>query len=335
VRARSLAVRSALTVVVAVASQMPVWGQQSWNPPRTPDGQPDLQGVWLSNGATPLERPKALEGKSFLTDEEVRQLKTRADRLFKDEDGDAAPGDNFFLAALSNPEHYRNPNATGGAADMIEREFDNRTSLIVDPPDGRIPWTPEGQRRQGLAVAARLAAAPEGPEDLSNEMRCLTFGTPRIGGPYSAGTFSYYQILQTPGYVILNMEFAHEARVIPLDGRPHLPERVRQWSGDSRGRWEGNTLVVDSTNFSPKSFFLGSSERLHMVERFTRVAPNAIEYRVTVSDATTWTKPWTAEIRLKQTQERVYEVACHEGNFRIVTDILAGAHAQGKIDGKP
>jgi len=325
-----LASRSVLAIVVAVAVQLSVSAQQTQKLPRTPDGHPDLQGVWLSNAATPLERPKALEGKPLLTAEEVKELKARADRIFKDGKADAAPGDNFFLATLANPERYKNPNATGGAEDLIDREFENRTSLIVDPPDGKIPWTPEGQRRQTAIAAARLAAAPAGPEDLSNEMRCLTFGTPRLGGPYSAGAFSYYQILQTPGYVILNMEFAHEARIVPMDGRPHLPEAIRQWSGDSRGRWDGDTLVIESTNFSPRSFFLGSSDQLQLVERFTRVALDTIKYDVTVTDPSTWTKPWSAEIRLKRTQDQLYEVACHEGNFRIVTDILAGAHASGK-----
>jgi len=168
--------------------------------------------------------------------------------------------------------------------------------------------------------------APDGPEDLTNLMRCITYGTPRLGGAYTAGAFSYSQILQTPGYVILHMEFAHEARIIPLDGRPHLPENIRQWSGDSRGRWEGETLVVETTNFSPKSFFLGSRDRLYLVERFTRVAPDTIKYEITVSDATVWTRPWTAEILLAQKSDRLYEVACHEGNFAIVTDILSGAH---------
>jgi hypothetical protein len=156
--------------------------QPAWKAPRTPDGQPDLQGVWLANRATPLGRPQALANKPFLTDDEVNELKARADRIFNDGKADAAPGDNFYLAALANPDVYKNPNATGGAEDLIEREFDNRTSLIVDPPDGRIPWTAEGERRRAAAIATGLAATPDGPEDLSNLMRCITFGTPRLGG---------------------------------------------------------------------------------------------------------------------------------------------------------
>jgi hypothetical protein len=302
---------------------------KTWAPLLTPDGQPDLQGVWLSDSATPLERPQALEGRQFLTDDEVTELQRRAARLFrKDGSADFAGGDNFFLAALANLEQYKAPNkTTGGAFEMVDRQFDNRTSLIVDPPDGKVPWTPEGEQRLAAAAAARLASATAGPEELTNDMRCLTFGVPRLGGNYGAGIYSYYQILQAPGYVVLMTEFIHETRIIPLDGRPHLPDSIRQWEGDSRGRWEGNTLIVDTTNFSPKSFFMGSAENLHLIERFTRVAPDKINYEMTVNDLTTWTKSWKAEIPLKQTQDRIYEVACHEGNSEVMHDILAGSRA--------
>jgi hypothetical protein len=289
-------------------------------------GQADLQGVWLSNGATPLERPKGLEGKPFLTDAEVAELKKRAARLFKEGNSDFASGDNAFLAAYANVEQYKNPNiSTGGAEDMVDREFDNRTSLIVDPPDGKLPaLTPAAQRRQ--AEAAEAAKRPTTrPEDLTNFIRCITFGVPRVGGNFGAGPYSYYQIFQTAGHVVLFTEMIHEARIIPLDGRPHLPQNIRQWSGDSRGRWEGKTLVVDTTNFSTKSNFMGSAENLHLVERFTRVAPNRVDYAVTIDDPTTWTKPWTAVIRLKQTQENIYEFACHEGNYVSMVSMLSGS----------
>jgi len=325
---------------------------KTWTPPLTPSGQPDLQGVWVSNSATPLERPKALEGRQFLTDDEVTELKQRAARLFGGGNADAAGGDNVFLAALANLEDYKSPNAT--EAQSAEREFDNRTSLIVDPSDGRLPpLTPEGQRRAAAAAATsstvpfqpgidretqqKQAAAtaarrrlPAGPEDVSNDRRCITFGVPRLGGNYGAGNFSYYQILQAPGYVVLTTEFVHEARIIPLDGRRHLSQSIRQWDGDSRGRWEGNTLVVDTTNFSPKSYFMGSAENLHVVERFTRVAPDTINDEITLTDPTTWTKPWAAVVRLKQTQDEIYEVACHEGNHLTMAGILAAARAEEK-----
>jgi hypothetical protein len=300
---------------------------------RAGDGRDaDFQGIWISRSATPLERPKALEGRPLLTDVEVAELKTRADRIFRDgKTADFAAGDGVFLAALENRDKFKTSTATGGADDMVERVFENRTSVIVDPPDGRIPsLTADGQRRQAAAAAARMRPDPEGPEDVSNDRRCLTFGTPRVGGNYGAGPYSYYQIVQTPGYVVLTMEFVHEARIIPLDGRPHLPQRIREWSGDSRGRWDGNVLVVDTTNFSPKSTFLGSSENLRMVERFTRIAGDAIDYQVTFDDPTTWTKPWTAMIRLTRSNEKMYEVACHEGNHYSMQGILAGTRAAEK-----
>ena len=245
---------------------------KTWTPPLTPDGQPDLQGVWLSNSATPLERPKILEGRQSLTDVEVAELKKRAERLFKDGNSDFASGDNAFLAAYANVEKYKNPNiSVGSSIEMVEREFDNRTSLIVDPPDGKIPpLTPQARERQSAAEARQRL--PAGPEDLGNALRCITYGVPRLGGNFGAGPYSYYQILQSRGYVVLLPEIIHDARIIPLDGRPHLSPGIRQFNGDSRGRWEGKTLVVDTTNFSPQSYFMGSTENLHLIERFTRVA---------------------------------------------------------------
>ena len=301
-----------------------------WTPPLTRDGHPDLQGNWVNNSATPLERPEQLKGREFLTDAEVAELKRRADRIFqKGGNSDAPAGDDVFLAALENLEQYRRAAATGNADNMLEREFDNRTSLIIDPPDGRIPpYTPDGRRRQAAAVAAvNMRNPPAGPKDLTNIQRCITFGVPMPRpGPQTA----YYQIVQTPGYMVLVVEWIHDARIIPVDGRPHLPQSIRTWNGDSLGHWEDKTLVVDTTNFSSKSNFMGSAENLHLVERFTRIAPNEIRYEITVSDSTTWTKTWTAAIRLKQTQDRIYEVACHEGNRPIMETMLSGARANEK-----
>ena len=305
---------------------------QTWRPPLLPDGHPDLQGVWLNNSATPLERPKALEGRLSLTDGEVAELTKRAARLLADPNNDFVAADNLFLAAWENVKQYKNPNATGNATEAIEREFDNRTSLIVDPLDGKIPWTAQGKRSFDLAAAVRRTTAPAGPEDLSNETRCLTYGVPRLGlnNVNSAGGLGYYQIVQAPGYVVFAYEAIHEARIIPLDGRPRLPASIQQWSGDSRGRWEGSTLVVETTNFSPKANVMGSGGQLHLIERFTRVAPDRITYEMTLADPTTWTKPWTVVIRLKQSRERIYEYACHEGSFEVIHDLLAAARAAEK-----
>jgi hypothetical protein len=365
---RLFASLGAVAVVVAVGSLAPVSvaGQaqaagakakstaatKTWTPPLTPDGQPDLQGVWLNNSVAPLERPQALEGRPSLTDEEVRQLRERADRLFKGGSNDFAAGDNVFLAALADLEQYKNPNATGSSAEMVEWEFDNRTSLITDPPDGKIPpLTPEARQRQAAVAAAnfgvpwqpgldpaeqqrRAASAaagrrlPAGPEDLSNALRCITWGVPKLGG--NAAYVSHYRILQAPGYVVLVSEAIHDARIIPLDGRPPLPRSIGQWNGDSRGRWEGNTLVVETGNFSSKSYFMGSAGNLHLVERFTRTAPGMINYEITLDDPTTWTKSWTAVIHLKQTQDQIYEFACHEGNNQTMAGMLGGARAEEK-----
>ena len=171
----------------------------------------------------------------------------------------------------------------------------------------------------------------EGPEDLTYIERCLTYGVPRLSGTNTgAGPLGYYQIVQTPSHVVLFLEAIHEARIINLDGRPQLSPSVGQWEGDSRGRWEGNTLVVDTTNFLARSDFMGSSDHLHLVERFTRVAPDRIDYEIQVDDPTMWTKPWTAVIRLKQSDARLYEYACHEGNHEVVRNMLVGARASEK-----
>jgi len=313
-------------LVVAALLTLPVHAgaQTAWTPPRTSDGQPDLQGVWLSNTATPLERPKQLEGRARLTDEEVAEFKRRAERLFKTGNSDFAVGDGVFQAVLTNPERYTNPNATHAASEMVDLEFDNHTSLIQDPSDGRIPpLTAEGRSRQ-VAVNAAFQRPAEAA-DVGNALRCVSWGVPRLGGRYGSGDMSYYQIFQSPGFVVLYMEAGHDARVIPLDGRPHLPSGIRQWNGDSRGRWDGNTLVVETTNFSGKSYFMGATENVTLVERFTRVAPDRITYEMTLTDPTTWTRPWTAMMPLRQRQETLYEFACHEGNYHIMSGMLLGA----------
>jgi hypothetical protein len=338
---RSFALLATCATVVAGASSPfaqaplpsaatgPTRPSDAWTAPLGPDGHPDLQGVWLNNSATPLERPKALEGRQTLTDEEVAELRRRADRLFKNTSADFAAGDAVFLAALANVERFTSATATGTTFEMIEREFDNRTSLIVDPPDGRIPALTEQAQQRTAAASAIRRRPPEGPEDLTLVERCLTYGVPRLSGTNTgAGPLGYYAIVQTSSHVLLFFEAVHEARIIHLDGGPHLPAAVRLWAGDSRGRWEGQTLVVDTTNFSARNNFMGSSDQLHLVERFTRVASDRIDYQITVHDPTTWTTPWTAVIRLKQSAERLYEYACHEGNYEIVRDMLAAARAR-------
>ena len=334
---RSLALWVALAALVGGAP--PVAGQagaasvrmraaEVGPPGLGPDGHPDLQGVWLNNSATPLERPKALEGRESLTDDEVAELRRRADRLFRNTNADFATGDAVFLAALADIDRFTSTTATGSTFEMIEREFDNRTSLIIDPPDGRIPsLTAEAQQRRAATNAIRQRPA-EGPEDLNHVERCLTYGVPRLSGTNTgAGPLGYYEIVQTPSYIVLFLEAVHEARIITLDGRPHLPASVRQWQGDSRGRWEGKTLVVDTTNFSARSDFMGSSDHLHLVERFTRTAPDVLLYQVTIDDPTTFTRPWTIELPAVPSDGEIYEYACHEGNYGL-EGILRGHRAE-------
>jgi hypothetical protein len=200
----------------------------------------------------------------------------------------------------------------------------------VDPPDGRFPaLTPEVRQKRAAAAAKERAAA--GPEDLNNNVRCISPGLPRVG-PGAAGDplYGYYQIFQSRGYVVLLMETFHDVRIIPLDGRAHLDEGIRQLSGDPRGRWDGDTLIVETTNFSAKSDFLGAADHLHLVERFTRTAADTILYEVTVNDPSTWTRPWKAVLHLTRVPAQIYEYACHEGNEIPMLGILAGARAAEK-----
>jgi len=309
-----------LTLVCGLAAGAATLSAQpprKWAPSRTADGHPDFHGVWANNTVTPLQRPKQWEGKERLTEAEIAELQTFAAQITEN-DGDAQFGDGFILAVLNQiakPGSYDPGTGNYNQFWVVERDWhDRRTSLIVDPPGGHIPpMTAAAQKRRAEEIEYRKTHAFEDPEVFPLGERCVNFGIPRL----QAGYNSYLQIVQAPGYVTIMNEMAHDARVIPLDGRPHLDARVRVWNGDSRGRWEGDTLVVDTTNFSPKSDFMGSHENLHLTERLTRVGPDVLNYEFTVDDPSTWTMPWTAMIPLKLKDERIYEYACHEGNSAI------------------
>ncbi len=301
-------------------------GQESvaWSLPRTADGQPDLQGVWANNNVTPLERPEELAGRETLTDEEIAVLKARAGELFSTDSGDAAFGDSVFASVLAEAENFTSRDrATGNYNQfwLVERDWDNRTSLVVDPPNGRIPARTEA----GAARLADRAASRQrhawGPEDRSLGERCISWGVPRLGAGYN----SYYQIFQTPDHVVVYMEMGG-SRVIPLGGSSHVSEKIRLLHGDSRGRWDGDTLVVETTNYSPVSYFLGSGVNLHLVERFTRVSEEVMQYEVSITDLTTWSAPWSAMIPLRRSPDAIFEYACHEGNIGMA-GIMAGARA--------
>ena len=296
----------------------PAFGQAEgpWEPPRTPDGRPDLQGVWLNNVATPLERLPELADRSHLTREEVATLTARADRIFQNGRSAFATPESAFRAALQNVETYI-AWSTSSSIGMVDVTFSDRTSLIVDPPDGRIPaLTPAAEVRQ--AAVDDGWEFKTGPEDLNSIHRCITTGVPRLGGNFGAGPYTYYQIVQSPTHVAFISEAFHDARIIPIGDQPHAPDEIRQWNGDSRGRWEGDTLVVETTNFSAKSYYRGATEGLHLVERFTRTGPDTLAYRVTLTDSATWASSWTAEVPLQQRDQPIYEFACHEGNYSIV-----------------
>ena len=313
------ALAAGLTLLAGAAAAQ----DDSWTAPRTPFGHPDLQGVWANNNATPLQRPEALGERAFLTDEEVAALRSRAEELFALDGGDAAFGDSVFTSALNELESFSSRDrATGNYNQfwMVERDWDNRTSLIVDPPNGRLPARTQAARMRAEAAGMRRQRHAVWTDDRSLGERCVSFGAPRLGAGYN----SYYQIFQTPGHVVILMEMAHDARIVPLDGRPHLHGGVRQWLGDSRGWWDGDTLVVETKNYSPLANFMGAAEHLRITERFTRVSEGVLRYEVTADDPTTWERPWTAMIPLRRSQDALFEYACHEGNIGM-EGILAGA----------
>ena len=310
----------ALVTLLAGAAQAQ---EGSWTAPRTPFGHPDLQGVWANNNATPLQRPEALADREFLTDEELVTLRSRAEDLFSLESGDAAFGDSVFTAALNEAESFTSRDrATGNYNQfwLVERDWDNRTSLIVDPPNGRLPARTEAARMRAEAAGRKRQRHAVWTDDRSLGERCLSFGAPRLGAGYN----SYYQLLQTPDHVVILVEMGYDARIIPLDGRPHVDDDVRQWLGDSRGYWDGDSLVVETRNYSPLANFMGAAEHLQITERFTRVSEDVLRYEVTADDPTTWKRPWTAMIPLRRSPDALYEYACHEGNIGM-EGILAGA----------
>jgi hypothetical protein len=286
--------------------------------PRTPDGHPDLQGIWTNATLTPLERPAELTGKLNITDAEATAYERR--RI------DTANADRRDAGAEADVGSYNEVFFDRGAH-LVKVDGSSRTSLIIDPPDGKIPpLTPTAQKRVDDARAAVRMHPADRPSDRSLAERCIlwrTAGPPMMPGPYN----NEYQIIQTPGYVTILVEMIHDARIIPLDGSKHLSPDVQLWMGDPRGHWEGDTLVVDTTNFTDKTKFSGSSDKLHLVERFTRVDTDTILYKFTVDDPSSFTKPWTAEFPLRQSKGPVYEYACHEGNYALL-DILRGARQE-------
>jgi len=284
----------------------------------TPWGDPDLQGLWTNTTTTPLQRPADLSDQEILTAEElaVRDPEVAAAVSFDDPEGRGRGGYNEFWVDRGN--------------------LLSQTSLIVDPPDGRLPAMTRQAQRTHDKFMARWTASPTTYEDLNILDRCITRGLP---GAMIPGFYNHnYLILQTPNYVVLQIEMVHDARIIPLDGRSHVQSRIRQWLGDPRGHWEGETLVVETTNFTHKAeqrpnhlgiYFpvLSTGEHLHFVERFTRVDADTIDYQFTVTDPTVDIRPWTASIPMARTDDLLFEYACHEGNYAM-TNGLRGTRAE-------
>jgi hypothetical protein len=275
-----------------VMGAVAVTAQSTWTPPRTPDGRPDLQGIWYFGSATPLERPKEFADKPFLTREEAAAwVKREAERIGR-------------IQAVHAP----------GWLDYGTTVVpDLRSSLITDPPDGRVPaLTPEARERQAARAAARRGVLNDGPESFNPQERCLVFGAgpPILPGPYN----NNQQIVQTADHVVIYTEMIHDARIVPLGrGLPSSP--LRSWLGVSRARWDGDTLIIETTNFDQEVVFRGSDENLRVIERLRLEGPNALRYEFTIDNPTAFTMPWTAAYTMARTTDQMYEYACHEGNY--------------------
>ncbi len=291
-----------------------------WVPTKTAGGQPDIQGIWTNPTITPFERPVALGNKATLTEEEVKEMERKAAA----NSGDRAP-------KPGDPGSYNRAWGDAGTKVVSTRA----TSLVVEPANGRVPVKAAAEARRNYD----LAHVADSYEHMSVWDRCITRGVP--AGMFPAGYNNAYQILQTPGYVTILYEMIHETRVIPTDNSPHLPSNIRLWNGDSRGHWEGNTLVVDITNYNDKGWIATSgatqrikgihiSEKLHVVERFTRTDADTLLYEVTIDDPETYERPWKVSIPLSRDPEyMIYEYACQEGNMA-VGNILRGGRAHDK-----
>jgi hypothetical protein len=304
-----------------------VFAQSASNAPRTPWGDPDLQGDWTSQAelGVPFERPKEFGTRQELTNEEFAKA---ADRLRTERERDNAE---FDLETADRSNAGAVGSATSPPPHWLERgNPSRRTSMVIDPPDGRIPEiTAAARARQQRQVRGSFGNGPfNGPADFTLYDRCITRGVPGSMFPavYNANT----RIVQGPGFVAITYEMIHETRIIPLDGRDHISPTIRQYHGDSRGRWDGNTLVVEVKNFGDAVNYRGAGQNLHLVERFTRVGQNDLRYEVTVEDATTFARPWTAALNLKTQPEEMFEYACHEGNHAMFNMLSAARAAENE-----
>ena len=311
-----------------------------WTAPRTLDGQPDLQGVWSFANLTPLERPRRLAGKEFFTPEEAVAFERQTIERNNKDRRDQQPGTTTDVGRAYNDFWWDRGTKVAGT---------RRTSLIIAPPDGRIPpLTPEARKRAAARAEFQGRVPGSGPgeevedgtqggvdgrggradwtTDRSLSERCIlgfNSGPPMLPSAYNNNV----QLFQTRDHLVILNEMVHNARIVPLDGRPHLPRDLRQWVGDSRCRWEDQTLVVETTNFTDQTAFRGSGKNLRLIERFTRTAPDTLVYEFTIDDPASFPQPWTAQVPMIKSDEKMYEYACHEGNYGL-HGILAGARAK-------
>ena len=317
----------AVALIMSLSAGLASLAAVEWKAPRTPWGEPDLQGTWTSQPelGVPFERPSAFGTRQQLTDEEFAQREAQARDQLKSDNAefDAETADTSRAGQVGS--------ATSPPPTWLERgKASRRTSMVIDPPDGRVPETsPAGQRRQRAAGLGALDNGPfNGPEDMGLYQRCITRGVPNAIFPavYNANT----RIVQGQGFVAVTYEMIHETRVIPTTPGAHLPATFRQHLGDSRGHWEGDTLVVDVTNFSPKDNYRGSGAGLHLVERYKRT-PDGLRYEVTVEDPDTWARPWTAALDLQRQDAGMFEYACHEGNYAMKNMLTASRAADPAV----
>lgn len=325
---RSLVLLGSLTALVGptpltvVAQTAP---DDGWTVPRRADGRPDISGVWANNSAIPFERPEAWTEKEQLTAEELAELKVAAAKA-SNAGEDALFGDQLVLAAIEQTEATSYDPSTGNYNGfwIAERTFSDRTSLVVDPSDGRLPpMTPAAE----ASAAARVAHATAHPADTYSDRplpeRCISYGSPNLQAAYN----SYSHIVQGSDHVVIVQEMIHDARVIPIGGPARPPTSIGQRHGVSRGHWDGDTLVVETTHYQGTSGYRQTSAALTVTERFTRVGPETLHHKITFDDPDTWTAPWTVVLPLEASAAPIFEYACHEGNIGM-EGILAGHRAE-------
>ncbi|MCH7815054.1 MAG: hypothetical protein IIC60_00650 [Proteobacteria bacterium] len=314
-----------LLVLLGISCSSLVFAQaEDWRLTYTADGHPDFQGVWANNSITPLERAEGFENRETLTEEEYARLQAGVAKIISG-GGDAQFGDGFFAALVSGEVESYDP-STGNYDQtwMSDRNLENRTSLIVYPLDGKLPaYTDVAQAKIDARIEHVEAHPADSWTDRPLQERCITYGMPYL----LAGYNSYYQIVQSKEHVAIIQEMIHDVRVIPLVPKPHIDEKIRLWHGDSRGYWDGETLVIETKNFSEASELKGSGGNRYFIERLTRTARDNLRYQFTIEDESTWISPWTAIINYSSSPDPIFEYACHEGNYGL-SGILSGHRAQ-------